>query len=83
MKVWDQAEIELMTPGSAVRPVSAARHITNCATWPGVNGSDGITNNVHCDKTVSLCLNIRLSIMVVDAMIDSISTIALGHKPKI
>ena len=36
MKVWDQAVIELATPGSAVRLVSVARHITHCATWPGI-----------------------------------------------
>ena len=24
-----------MTPGSSVRHVSAVRHITKCATWPG------------------------------------------------
>ena len=36
MRVWDQAGIELATPGSAVRQVSAVRHVTNCATRPGV-----------------------------------------------
>ena len=30
MKVWDQAAMELATPGSAVR------HITNCATRPSI-----------------------------------------------
>ena len=34
-KVWDQAGIELATPGSAVRLASVARHVTNCATRPG------------------------------------------------
>ena len=33
--VWDRARIELMTPGSAVRPVSVARHDTDCAKRPG------------------------------------------------
>ena len=33
-KVWDQAEIELTTTGSAVRHISAARHVTNCTAWP-------------------------------------------------
>ena len=30
MKVWDQAGIELVTPGSAVRHVSAVRQVTDC-----------------------------------------------------
>ena len=34
-KVWDRAGIELATPGSAVRHASVARHVTDCATWPG------------------------------------------------
>ena len=34
MKVWDQAGIELATPRSAVRHVSAARHVTDCAMQP-------------------------------------------------
>ena len=34
-KVWDRAGIELATPGSAVRNVSVARHVTDCATRPG------------------------------------------------
>ena len=35
-KVWDRAGIELATPGSAVRLASVARHVTDCATRPGV-----------------------------------------------
>ena len=35
-KVSDRARIKLATPGSAVRLASVARHITDCATWPGV-----------------------------------------------
>ena len=31
-KVWDRAGIELVTPGSAVRLASVARHVTDCAT---------------------------------------------------
>ena len=34
-KVWDWTGIELATPGSAVRHASVARHVTDCATWPG------------------------------------------------
>ena len=34
MKVWDWAGIELPTPGSAVRHVSAVRHIIDCAMPP-------------------------------------------------
>ena len=33
-EVWDLAGIELVTPGSAVRHVSAFRHVTDCATCP-------------------------------------------------
>ena len=35
-KVWDRAGIKLATPGSAVRLASVARHVTDCATRPGV-----------------------------------------------
>ena len=35
MKIWDWAGIEIATPGSAVRHVSAARHIMDCALQPG------------------------------------------------
>ena len=33
-KGWDLAGIKLVTPGSAVRLPSVARHVTNCAMWP-------------------------------------------------
>ena len=36
MKVWDRAGIKLATPGSAVRHASVARHVTDCATRPGI-----------------------------------------------
>ena len=36
MKIWDRAEIELATPESAVRQVSAVRHVTDCPTWPSI-----------------------------------------------
>ena len=35
-KVWYRAGIELATPGSAVRHASVARHVTDCATRPGI-----------------------------------------------
>ena len=35
-KVWDRAGVELATPGSAVRHASVARHVTHCATRPGL-----------------------------------------------
>ena len=35
-QVWDQAEIELGTPGSAVRNASVVRYVTDCAKPPGV-----------------------------------------------
>ena len=37
MKVWDRVGIELATPGSAVRLASVARHVTDCATRPGLH----------------------------------------------
>ena len=33
MKVWDRTRIELVTPGSAVRQASVARHVTDCAKY--------------------------------------------------
>ena len=36
IKVWEQAEIALETPGSAVRHVSAVTRVTDCATRPSV-----------------------------------------------
>ena len=42
-KVWDRAGIELATPGSAVRLASVARHVTDCATRPGM-GHNSFTN---------------------------------------
>ena len=36
MKVWDRVGIELASPGYAVRLASVARHVTDCATRPGV-----------------------------------------------
>ena len=36
-KVWYRAGIELATPGSAVRHASVARHVTDCATLPGLS----------------------------------------------
>ena len=35
-EVRDRARIELATPGSAVRLASVARHVTDCATRPGI-----------------------------------------------
>ena len=35
-KVWDRTGIELATPWSAVRHTSVARHVTDCATRPGI-----------------------------------------------
>ena len=35
-KVWDRPGIELATPGSAVSFASVTRHVTNCATRPGI-----------------------------------------------
>ena len=35
-KVWDRVGIELATPGIAVRHASVARHVTDCATRPGL-----------------------------------------------
>ena len=46
-KVWDRAGIELATPGSAVRLASVARHVTDCATWPGEKKSRQ-NDQCHC-----------------------------------
>ena len=35
-KVWDRAGIKLATPRIAVRHASVARHVTDCATRPGI-----------------------------------------------
>ena len=35
-KVWDRAGSELATPGSAVSLASVTRHVTDCATRPGL-----------------------------------------------
>ena len=35
-KVWDRTGIKLATTGSAVRHASVARHVTDCATRPGL-----------------------------------------------
>ena len=35
-KEWDRAGIKLTIPGSAVRHSSVARHVTDCATRPGI-----------------------------------------------
>ena len=37
MGVWDRAGVELATPGSADRLASVARHVTDCATRPGLS----------------------------------------------
>ena len=44
-KVWDRAGVELTTPGSAVRLASVARHVTDCATRPGIP-------NIPCQQFV-------------------------------
>ena len=36
LKVWDRAGIELTTPGSAVRHISAIRHFNDCAVCPSM-----------------------------------------------
>ena len=35
-EVWDRAGIELTTPGSAVRHLSAVRHVTDYAMRPSM-----------------------------------------------
>ena len=41
-KVVYQARIELATPWSAVRHASVARHVTNCATRPGIDFENSV-----------------------------------------
>ena len=48
-KVWDRAGIELATPGSAVRHAFVARHVTDCATRPGL----------CCGGASSQCMSIQ------------------------
>ena len=36
LKVWDRAGIELTTPGSAVRHISATRQFNDCAVSPSM-----------------------------------------------
>ena len=43
--VWDRAGIELATPGSAVRHASVARHVTDCATRPGLYTCSKLSTN--------------------------------------
>ena len=50
-KVWDWAGIELATPGSAVRLASVARHVTDCATRPGLQPA---TTNRNMSLTLQL-----------------------------
>ena len=54
MKVWDRSGIKLITPGSVVRHVSAARHITNCAMWPVGGVKLVLTCMHHLEKTLNL-----------------------------
>ena len=49
MKVWDRAEIELASPGSAVRFESVARHVTDCDTRPVIAMSNDMDNAVDGD----------------------------------
>ena len=53
-KVWEQAGIQLATPGSAVRLASVARHVTDCATRSGISllikGSEVFINNEKVNK---------------------------------
>ena len=53
MKVWDQAEIELGTPGSAVRLASVARHVNDCATRPGNFSVGKIFREAHLYSVVN------------------------------
>ena len=48
MKVWDWSGIELATLGSAVRHASVARHITDCATWPGFTPAWHLSKVTQC-----------------------------------
>ena len=55
MKVWDRAGIELATPGFALRLASVARHITDCATRPGI--IKVIDNLVQVDHGICIILD--------------------------
>ena len=49
MKVWDRAGIKLATPESAVRLISVARHVTDCATLHGVNSGIILKTFTHAE----------------------------------
>ena len=54
IKIWDQAGIELTTPGSAVRHASVARHVTDCATRPGQSSGETMQKKMGGGLTISL-----------------------------
>ena len=54
-KEWDQAGIELLTPGSAVRLASVTRHVTNCTTQPSSKSS-----YIYCNIRLAPVWNIDL-----------------------
>ena len=56
-KVWDRAGIELATPGSAVRHASVARHVTDCATRPGILSLD---RDIHIE--IGWCSHLDLTL---------------------
>ena len=64
-KVWDQAWIELANPGSAVRHVSAAWHITDCTTqfignWPFLEFYKGIIRKLSCSFSYNFFVKLSL-----------------------
>ena len=51
-----------MTPGSAVRHVSATRHVTHYATWPGI--LPGLYHPVYITRFISPCLYYQVYIIM-------------------
>ena len=47
-KVWDRAGIKLATPGTVVRHASVARHVTDCAMWPGTEADYIYILSLNC-----------------------------------
>ena len=56
MKVWDQAGIELATPGSVVRLASVARHVTDCTMRPSTDHGEMLTMFISSGSTLSINL---------------------------
>ena len=53
-KVWHRARIKLATPGSAVRHVSAGRHVIDCTTRPCRERSGSVVECLTRDRRAAV-----------------------------